>query len=355
MSSIQIQQIKCPECGGQLNSVGPFSPLKTCAYCHSEFQVTGTMEKEMETPDRIIVFKTNKDDFEKEVLTLLAEEDYAPNDIFETAAFKDVEGIYLPMYLFEGKYECSWNCSVGYAENEVRATYDGKGVKDVEVIKYRPQSGTTKSNYAIVCVAYEGQEIKPELIEYTRSYFYDKNAAKAFDGTDLEGYNFVLHNLDKELTWDKYGTSSIEYLSEQKSLEQIPGDNYKDFTCSLSTDEKNDGRLVFLPFWMVYYDYKDEHHYAIMDGTGDSGITGSTPVDLDRYNAVQKWHKIAKYVKWAAFASLILILKSIYFPIIVWAAFGGLKGYAIYNEKMILNANKKIREDKLAEILASEN
>jgi hypothetical protein len=351
MSKIQIQQIKCPECGGQLNSVGPFSPLKTCAYCHSEFQVTGTMDKEMETPDRMIVFKTTKDDFEREVLNMMATEDYAPNDIFESSAFKDVEGIYLPMYLYEGKYECSWNCSVGYYENEVRANSKGDGVKNVEVLKYRPQSGTTKSNYAVVCAAYEGKEIKPELIEYARAFEYDKLSAVKFDEKYLEGYNFVLHNLDKELTWDKYGNSSIEYLAEQKSQEQIPGECYKDFICSTSTDEKSDGRLVFLPFWMVYYEYKGDNYYVIMDGTGNSGITGTYPIDQERVKAVEKWHKISKYFKWAGFASFLAILTTVWIPIIVWAAFGGSKIYARVNEKRIISANKQIREQKLAQLL----
>ncbi|NOR87542.1 MAG: hypothetical protein GQ527_08040 [Bacteroidales bacterium] len=351
MSSIQIQQIKCPECGGQLNSVGPFSPTKICAYCQAEFQVTGTMEKEMEPPERILVFGTNKDDFEKSVLELLAKEDYSPNDIFDHAAFKDVEGIYLPMYLYEGKYECAWNCSVGYTETQVVSTYDGKGVKDKDVMRYRPQSGSTKNNYAIVCAAYEGQEIKSELIDYARAFHYDKSSAKAFDPALLEGYNFVLHNLDKESTWDKWGEESIEYLAEDASLSQIPGEDFKDFMCSVSTEQKHDGRLVFLPFWVVYYDYQDEHHYAIMDGTGNTGITGSTPIDLGRVKQVEKWHKIAKYVKWGAWASLVGILLSWIIPVVVWAAFFGINFYAKFIEKDIIKQNKDIREAKLAEIL----
>ena len=353
MSKLVIQQVKCPECGGQLNSVGTFSPVKVCTYCHTEFNVTGTTDKEMEIPERIVVFNTTRDDFEREVLNLMKDEDYVPNDIFESAAFKDVEGIYLPMFLYEGKYDCSWNCSVGYHENEVRANSAGDKVKNVKVLKYRPQSGTTKSNYAIVCAAYEGSEIKPELIEYARAFYYDKHSARAFSEDMLTGYNFVLHNLDKELTWDKYGYETIEYLAEQKSLEQIPSEHYKDFSCSISTDSKSEGRLVFLPFWMVYYEYKGEHHYAIMDGTGNSGITATTPVDKDRVAEVEKWHKIAKYVKYAAFASLLAIFVKIWIPVVFWAAFGGLKIFAKINENKILTQNRKVREGKLALILQS--
>lgn len=352
MSSVQILSIKCPECGGQTNSVGPFSPTRKCMFCKTEFMVTGVMEKEMEMPERILTFRTSKEDFERGVLNLLVQEPYAPNDIFELSEFKDVEGIYLPMYLYEGKYECSWNCSVGYYENEVVATSDGKGVKNKKVLKYRPQSGITKDNFALVCAAYEGKEIKPELIEYARAYDYDKQLAKAFESSDLEGYNFVLHNLDKESTWDKYGESSIKYVAEHKSHEQVPGDDWKDFRCTVSTDKSHDGRLVYLPFWMVYYDYNGEHHYAIMDGTGNSSITGSTPIDHARYESVQKWFKIAKYVKWAAFASLLTILKGIFvIPVIVWLGYLGLKIFAKINEKKIVSDNKKIREEKMNEIL----
>lgn len=356
MSSIQIKQIKCPECGGQANSIGLFSSSKKCVYCHTEFVVTGTMEKEMEVPERILPFNTNREDFEKEVLTLFAQEPYAPNDIFDFAAFKDIDGVFLPMYLYEGKYECSWNCSVGYYENEVVASSDGKSVKNKQVLRYRPQSGTTKRDFAIVCAAYEGEEIKPELIEYARALYYDRDAAKSFDEKYLEDYDFVLHNLDKEYTWDKYGINSVEYIAEQDSLEQVPGDTYKDFRCSVSTDEKHKGRLVFLPFWMVYYDYNNEQHYVIMDGTGKSGLTGSTPIDEERVKAVNKWHDLAKYVKWGAWASLIAILWWVWgIPLVAWLAYFSIKFYAKFNENKIIKENKKIRETKLKEILDGGN
>jgi len=353
MSSVKIVQIKCPNCGGQLNNVGPFSTTKVCGYCHKEFQVTGTMDKEMDTPDRIVTFKTSKEDFERELLAFLAKEDYAPNDIFDLTEFANVDGIYLPMYLYEGKYESSWNCSVGYSENEVVASSDGKSVKNTTVIKYRPQSGTTKSDYAFVCLAYEGEEVKEELVNYARTFNYDKHGAKAFEPKFLEGFNFMLHNLDKEATWDKWGADTIDYIAEQNSISQVPGETYKDFIYSVSTDTKHDGRLVFIPFWMVYYTYNDEQHHVIMDGTGNNGITGSTPIDWERKAAVQKWYDIAKYVKWGAWASLGFLLLHFfwYAPAAVWIAFFAIKFYAKSNERKILDENKAIRRKKLAEIL----
>lgn len=355
MSTVQILAIKCPECGGQANSVGPFSPTKKCVYCHTEFMVTGVMQKEMQMPERILEFKTNQEDFELAVLKMFANENYAPNDIFDIAAFKEPQGIYMPMFLYEGKYECSWNCSVGYYENEVRASNDGKTVKNVQVLKYRPQSGTTKNNFAIVCAAYEGEEVKPELIEYARALYFDRENSKEFDANYLEGYAFVLHNLDKETTWSKHGESSIKYIAEQSSYEQIPGDDWKDFRCTVSTDKTHDGRLVFIPFWVVYYDYNGENHYVIMDGTGNTGITGSTPIDQERVNAVQKWHKIAKYTKWAAYASFLFLLKGFLWqvPLAVWLIYFGINFYAKFNEKKIIKLNKKIREKKMEEMLAS--
>lgn len=353
MSSIKIQQISCPVCGGQLNNVGPFSPVKKCMYCHNEIQVSGSVQKEMPVPERMLVFNTNEEDFERAILNLFVEEDYTPNDIFDIAAFKDLEGIYLPMYLYEGKYECAWNCSVGYYENEIRASSDGKSVKNKKVLRYRPQNGSNRNNYAIVCAAYEGEEVKSELIDYARALHYDSLSAKAFDEKHLEGFNFVVHNMDKESTWDKYGIDSIKYLAESEAISQIPGDHYKDFRCSVSHDAKHDGRLVFLPFWMVYYDYNGEQHYAIMDGTGNSHITGSTPVDQERVKAVQKWHKIAKYVKWAAIASFaILFIDFSLWEIIalMWIGFGVLKIIAKINERKIIKSNRKIRQQKMSEL-----
>ncbi len=351
--NFEIKQIKCPNCGGELNSVGPFSTTKKCIYCHKEFEVTGTMNKKVDLPERIVVFNTTRDDFEREILSFLVQGDYTPNDIFNYAQFRDVEGIYLPMYLYEGKYDATWNCSVGYYENEVVATFDNKGVKNKRVIKYRPQSGSTKNNFAIVCIAYEGKDVKKELVEYARTYVYDSLSAKAFSPDLLSGYQFMIHNLDKETTWDKWGVNTVKYLAERNSLSQIPGEKYKDFTCGVSVDTKHDGRLVYLPFWSIYYEYNNEVHHAILDGTGKNRITGSIPIDVKRKQSVDIWYTVTGYLKWIRWVSLAGFLNHNFnfLPFLVWIAYFALKFYAGINKKMIVSKNKKIREQKLAELL----
>lgn len=313
MSSVKITQIKCPNCGSQINSVNAFSQTRTCAYCKTEFNITGTMDKEMETPERIIPFMTVKDDFESSVLNFIVNDPLTPDDIFDMISFDDTEGVYLPMFLYEGKYECTWNCSVGYQGSEVCVEKDLSGktyINNKKVIQYTPMSGSNKGNFAFVCTAYEGNEVKPELSEYARTLTYSAEYAKAFEPQILEDQNFLLHNLDKETIWSKFGNGAVKLIAENESIKSVPGDTFKDFRASVVAEPSHTGRLVFVPFWSIYYNYKGEKYFALMNGINKNSVTGSVPVDIERQNKIKKLEKRPKKVLIAAFISLITMFFS---------------------------------------------
>ncbi len=347
MSSFSLQQVECPKCHGTLNATKPFSGIRTCAYCHTEFEVTGNMSKQTDSPERLVPFHVTKDQFEQAAFEALINADYTPQNIFELTSFDDIEGIYMPMFLYEGKFDASWSCQIGQYENEVRVS--GDTIKNKQVLRYRPHSGTTKGNYAFLCLAYEGPEARPELVDYSRTYVYNAHLSKAFDANDLDGYNFLIHNLDKETTWSRFGESTLKYQGERECERQIPGEHWKDLRCNISAEPKHDGRLAFVPFWMVYYKYDNENHYIIMDGTGTNGPVGSTPVDHDRVKAVESPYKIAKMIGWGALALFVILWFTVNFSVgfytglVLLLGFFGMKIYAGMNKKKIINTARDER------------
>jgi phage FluMu protein Com len=352
-STLKLIQLKCANCHSTVSRADKFETQIKCPYCGTVNQVTGTTSADMATPERIILFKTEEKDFDKSICNFFVDQDYAVNDIFQKVQLENATAIYLPMFLYEGRYEANYSCSVGYQETELRTGTNLSGdktIKEKTVTKWRPTSGTAKENYAFLSLAFEGKEITPELAEWTKTFPYEPIAAQNFEASLItgKGLQILPHNMDKEATWHKWGTETIEYLAKQKAYAQLPdGQKIKDFKSTFSYDQKHDGRLFLIPFWFVYYHYNNEKHYVLMDGLGRN-IHGSTPIDEARYKAVKKFEKLGN---WAPWLGTILTVILFFTPAPWWLAIGlgvggwlGLKFYTQSKVKTLIEGARQIRK-----------
>ncbi len=345
MSTFEFHQVECPKCHGKINSVGRLGGPTKCMYCGTDFEITGTMTKEIESPERLVPFKTSRNDFERAAFEMLVNADGTPNNIFDLVTFKHVEGIYLPVFLYEGIYDCSWTCKVKQSENG--ADPADKPVK----IKYRSQSGVTKGDYAFVCLACEGPEVRSESAEYLRSFNYDSGASKPFDPADLNDYYFLTPNLDKRKTWNNRGESTLRNTAQMQVMAQIRESDFKDFKCDVSEKPDHDGRPILIPFWMLYYEYAGELHHIMMDGTGKNGIKGTMPIDHDRTDKVEKPFKISKIIMAAAIILPIILAFFGLFDVALitlaamWVLFFVHRSYAGWHKKKIIDKARKERQN----------
>jgi hypothetical protein len=314
-------------------------------------EVTGTMSQNMEAPERMILFTTNEHDFDQSICKFFVDQDFAVNDIFEKVEMQNATSVYLPMYLYEGKYEANYSCQIGYEETEMsvgRNLSGDKTLKSKTVTKWRPTSGTAKSNYAFLSLAFEGQEIIPELAEWTKIFPYDPVSARAFDPELLKNHQILPHNLDKETTWHKWGSETIKYLAEQEAHRQIPGnEKIKDFRTTFSYDSKHDGRLFLVPFWFIYYKYENQQHFVLCDGLGKN-INGTTPMDEARYKLVKNFKKLGKWSLWIGILLGIVTMTGAGFVpgvitfAVIWL---GLKFFSKFKVKSIIESARKIRQE----------
>ena len=232
----------------------------------------------------------------------MVERDYVPTDIFNCINPDNVIKAYLPMFLYEGQYQSSWSCKVAYEATEVRATSDGKGVKNKTVKKYAPQTGTSQGNFAFLCLAYEGKDIPEELRTFSTQFPYNTMASKEYDpnllGLDAEDSPMTLPlDADTDLIWNKYGDSLVNQMASDNAKQQLSGEDIKDFRASNSYNLKHNGRFVLAPFWFVYYTYNNEKHYFIMDGLGENTAM-TTPIDQEEVAFVNGKERIKTIVSW---------------------------------------------------------
>lgn len=300
--SLELQQVICPSCKQVITSFSPFAAEVECPYCHNKAFNPLITAKKIPVPERLIVFKTNENDFEQALISNLVERDYVPTDIFNCINPDNVIKAYLPMFLYEGQYQSSWSCKVAYEATEVRATSDGKGVKNKTVKKYAPQTGTSQGNFAFLCLAYEGKDIPEELRTFSTQFPYNTMASKEYDpnllGLDAEDSPMTLPlDADTDLIWNKYGDSLVNQMASDNAKQQLSGEDIKDFRASNSYNLKHNGRFVLAPFWFVYYTYNKEKHYFIMDGLGENTAM-TTPVNQEEVAFVNGKERIKTIVSW---------------------------------------------------------
>ena len=298
--TLELQQFICPSCKQVITSFSPFQAEVECPYCHNKAFNPLITAKKIPVPERIIVFKTTENDFEKNLISNLVERDYVPTDIFQCINPDNVIKAYLPMFLYEGTYQSSWSCKVAIEVNEVRAS--GNSVKNKTVKKFTPHTGTSQGNFAFLCLAYEGKDIPEELRAFGSQFPYNIMASKEYDpallGIDGSDSPMTMAvDTDTDLVWNKYGNDLVNELACDSALKQLSGDDIKDFRASNSYDLKHSGRYVLAPFWFVYYTYNNEKHYFIMDGLGEN-TSMTTPVNKDEVAFVDSKERIKTIVKW---------------------------------------------------------
>jgi len=261
--------------------------------------------QDLAAPERVIAFKATEKDFERAICDYLlgTEKDYTVTDIFDKVEMDSATAIYLPMYLFEGKYEAIYNCDIEYTTKGD----DGKKWTSTE-----RKGGTIKSNYALLCLAYEGQEIPDELAHWTQTFPYDPLTAQPFRAELItgEGYQILPHNRDRETTWYKWGAAAIKEQSEEQAIEQIPDKpdlKIKNYNSSFVHDEKHEGRMILVPFRLVNFTYENKKYFVTMDGTGEHIKGSDLPQDKEALKQIEINKKKDKRANWIAWPIAVLL------------------------------------------------
>jgi hypothetical protein len=346
MNSLEYYRVECPKCHGPLNSTAPLSGGTACPFCGTVYHITANMTKEAEMPEQIVPFFTLSDDFVQSAREMLLNEEYAPAHISGLISFKGAKGVYLPVYLYEGKYECSWSCEVK------QAAADAGERKDTarRVTVYHPQNGVSKGEYAIVCLACDGIDSGKKLAEYVRGLDFSGDSIKPFLPDDLNDRFFLTRNRDSQYTWEKQGKDTLNNTIRKNALMQFPDNEIKNFKYHITSDPLSEGRLIYFPIWMVNYLYDGESHHIFMDGTGRNGVKGTTLIDRALKEKAENPFKILKYIAVAAIViPLLMLLAGWYLQAIIallamGLVFFGYRNYARRHKDRVIRKARKERE-----------
>ena len=277
-----IKKITCQNCGGELLYEAK-TQLSKCNFCGSEFTIKNIVDVKLNATEKIIPFKTDDDDFEIRALNYLSQGDLTPDDILEGSLFTDQVGVFIPMWVFEGRYDGSWSASSGYNRNE---EYYGKGIDGKmkmmtrTVTDWRPANGACKGDFMFLACGNNDNFISKDVKTFANHTQIEKNDIVDFDSHFTEGFSLLEMNLDSNLCWETIGKNNAGYYVETKTKQRIPGDKYKDLYLDVVYDV-NKTTSCFVPFWIVNYEYQGLKYNVCMDGFGKL-IQGGRPTDETR-------------------------------------------------------------------------
>jgi len=350
---LKLYNLECDSCGSTLARANIFEIQIKCPYCGTLNEVAGVLIQEVAMPERMILFQKTETDFKNAICNYFIKKDYVVNDIFEKIQMKNATPIYLPMFLYEGKYEANYSYSVSALDVIRRgANYN---------LQREMHDGVVKNRYAFLCLAYDGPEIAPELAAWTKTFSYDPVTAKVFDTAKLKNILTLPHNIDKEATWHTWGREVIERQAARDASKQLAYNGSVLQITLLDYDEKHEGRLILVPFWFVHYMYSNQKHYVMYDGLGRD-IRASIPLDKERIKLVETlknlrstWSLVIGILAAILSGALLFVVENITHaiengfliggPLIVgFACWLGLCLYSYSRETKLIEGSRKIRQ-----------
>ena len=289
----ELKKISCENCGGEL-IFSPGIQLSICNFCGSEFNIQNSSETQVKTVEKILPFSTTTAEFEIAALKWLSEGDLTPDDILDSSLFNNQVGVYLPMWLFDGRYDGSWSASSGYEriEEYIGKSFDGKKLetKTRTVTDWRPSNGSCKGDFQFLATASSESSIPSSVKVFSHNVEVTRNNLKDFQLEYTQGFSLLEIQLESEECWDIFGKTQADHYVERESIKRIPGDTYKDFYVDAVYDI-NKSISCYVPFWLRNYKYNGEDFFLYMDGTSVSRIDGVRPKDKERSAEVDKIDK----------------------------------------------------------------
>ena len=357
---LNLKKIGCSNCGAEL-IFDPGTQMTNCNFCGSKFEIEKAKDNGIVTPDGILPFKVTKENYEQAVLSWLSEGDYTPDDILNSTIFESVNGVYLPMWFYKGRYSGNWSASSGYDRIEEYSEWSESQKKMVRrtrtVTDWRPSSGQCSGEFGILAFAGAGKGIQPDVAVYAHGTTFNRGDLKTYDPKYTMGFSLIEYTVDEHDTWDTLGKIQADAIVEADSKARIPGDRYKDFYADALYDKETPLR-TYVPFWITNYKYADKDFHVYMDGTSTARIQGVRPEDQARKDEVNK-----KFYKghFGCVTTIIVFLITVfgidsYSPakdtlmnIIIFLTFATLVLYGIglYQKNKIINESKARRQEIL--------
>lgn len=288
---------KCESCGAEIIADEQTSAT-FCVYCGNTAILKSKLSGEF-TPQKIIPFKTEKEQAIKAFQEISKGRPLCPKDFNNQSNIEKIRGIYIPFWLYDiniqgdinmkGTIVTSWSSGDRhYTKTSIYNLIRG-GTMEFENI---PVDGSSRFDNAIM------------------------NTIEPFDFKDMVQYNHAYLSGFYAEKYDEEGESifkDAEERAKNSTIEAFKEKNTAGYTTTTITNntlvtKELERKYVLLPVWMVNVKYKEKNYIFAMNGqTGE--FIGDIPID--------------KKKAWIYSIIMFIILSLVIFIIILLSGIGG--------------------------------
>lgn len=242
-----LNELLCPTCNAILLTNENDISTK-CIYCRNNVIINKTSDK-VPIPDKIIPFRIGKKETKKIIKEYLEDKQFLPKDFSVNKYINDIQGIYIPFWLYKNKYKVS-----------VRKNYMRHDKAEVEFENIPFDANKHLNNK--VTSSLEPFDYK-ELIKFNSAYLSGFMAQK-YDVDESSGRKDVKDRC----------TSTIEMLFKDANSKYY--EPQIELIQETLIEEK--AYYALLPIWLLNFKYNNNEYLIAINGqTGK--ITASLPVD----------------------------------------------------------------------------
>lgn len=260
---------KCNSCGAEIIADQETSAT-FCVYCGNTAILKSKLSGKF-TPNKIIPFKTTKEQAIESFKSLKKGRPLVPNDFSNVTNIEKIKGVYIPFWLYDinvsgtlkmtGEKVSTWTSGdTHYTKTDIYAIERGGNTSYNSI----PVDGSTRFDNDIMnsIEPFDYKDMVPYNQAYLSGFFaekYDTTGDVLFDEAKKRAINSTKYFLESKVI----GYSSVQRV----------GDDLK------ATEEKREYAL--LPVWMVNVKYKDKMYIFAMNGqTGE--FIGNIPLDKNK-------------------------------------------------------------------------
>ena len=244
MSQI-VSEIKCPNCGAQLN-LSPGELIATCRYCGYTSVVGANAPFQLQ--HSLIVNNLNNTRITQDLQDWMRSGFMKPGDLAKKSKLTMLELRYLPFWLVP-----------------LTATSIYEGMLE-RISPPTPRKGTIQNEYDWLVLGRKAAEFP------TRDYRVPAEGKIPFDFTKIEPQaKFLNSELDSD---EAVIQAKNEVEKNQRFLLKQEVDQVTQFNTNFSVEKPT---YLHAPLWFVHYEYKGKNYSAIIDGSTGSVIQADIP------------------------------------------------------------------------------
>lgn len=226
-----------------------------------------------ENDTKPLVYKSliSKKDASNSYRSWVKKQSFVPKNFNISTILKKIEGVYVPVWLFEVSADSDWHGEVSHTESRSRVEYsyikerDEHYTEDEEV--WEPVSSTHHGDYILPVSALKW--INQKEIEALK---LKKSELKSYDESYLDGWQVHKADLNATESMD-ICNKRIKELERQACSRQVERLN----GCSTKLTHKT-SNFALLPLFVLSYTYKNEPYRNLINGlTGE--VYGNIPIN----------------------------------------------------------------------------